>query len=161
MKQIKVWIPIPALSLAVWQSEEKCPLETGGMLLGYQAGPCEFVVQEMTCAGDAAEHSQNSFFPDYENDVKIISECYRRSKGITTYLGDWHSHPHQRFGALSRKDIGVLRTISSFKPARNRRPFSMLIYGEATFSFSSIWIFEPGLFSGGKVRKCEVEHYFP
>jgi integrative and conjugative element protein (TIGR02256 family) len=105
------------------------PNETGGLILGYWASKSEAVVQEITFAGPEAIGGAYSFDPDYEHDAELVAERYANSDGITTYLGDWHSHPNTMNAYLSKKDRAVLKRIAQSPDARAPRPLAMVLAG--------------------------------
>lgn len=72
------------------------PVETGGMLAGYRTGPhidADIVVTDDIAAGPAAQRTQTRFVPDGEWQQSRLERLYAASDRITTYLGDWHTHP--------------------------------------------------------------------
>lgn len=123
---------------------EKCPLETGGILIGYTsgAGSGDVVVVAITGPGPAAHHTEISFEPDHEYQTREIARIYRASKGVNTYLGDWHTHPSSA-ADLSQRDKRTLRHIASHPPARMDRPV-MAILGDGVPWILKAWRLEPG-----------------
>jgi len=112
------------------------PLETGGVLMGYVQGS-EAVITNWIAAGPQARHSRSYFEPDYEFQEDEISRIYRASGRVTTYLGDWHSHPGGTL-ALSRTDRRTLRRISNHSKARAKQPLMMIVAGREMSDFG-IW----------------------
>jgi integrative and conjugative element protein (TIGR02256 family) len=108
-------------------AEDQFPHETGGVLLGY-ASDDAVVVQQLVGPGPLATHSRMSFSPDHEYHEHRVAEEYRRSHGVTTYLGDWHSHPSgaQR---LSKRDKRTLKRIATFQAARIPNPVMLITAG--------------------------------
>lgn len=122
-----IWIPTAAASRIHSLAEGQFPYETGGVLLGYESGDA-VVVQEVIGPGPGATHLRTFFSPDHEYHEYRIAEEYRHSRGVTTYLGDWHSHP---LGALhlSRRDKATLKRIARFQAARVPEPVMLITAG--------------------------------
>jgi integrative and conjugative element protein (TIGR02256 family) len=75
---------------------KKCPIrETGGILIGYKSDN-SIVVTNAIGPGPNAKHS----FFNFKRDVKYCNEkllqYFKESKGVLTYLGEWHTHPFGR-----------------------------------------------------------------
>lgn len=117
-----VWVADGAAKNLVAEASRKSPLETGGVLLGYQVGDGSLtVVTAVVGPGPNAQHSRTGYVPDHEYQEQEIASTYATSGRCTTYVGDWHSHPG---GALylSRTDVRTLRAIARHKGARLARP---------------------------------------
>lgn len=130
-QSLKLWV-----SKSSWRSmhedaDGSYPLETGGILAGYWAESGEAVVQCVSGPGPNADKKTDHFSPDYDYQERWIAELYALSGGDYTYLGDWHSHPGDRAGSLSRLDVSVAQKIASFEPARVHSPLMMLLFGTA------------------------------
>lgn len=69
------------------------PLETGGMLLGYEADNENTVVTTIVGPGPNAKHGRFFFTPDSAYQQSRLEEHYWATDGRETYLGDWHTHP--------------------------------------------------------------------
>lgn len=107
------------------------PLETGGLLLGYWADASNIVVTQMTTAGPKAKHLLTSYLPDDEYDRQAVEQIYGRSRGIETYLGDWHTHPGG-ICRLSSTDRAVLRLVAFDDLAANPRPIMAIFSGRGS-----------------------------
>lgn len=107
-----------ALALCAW------PLETGGILLGH-ARPDGAVVRAVLGPGPAAIASATAFDPDQNWQSEAVAAAWRQDQSLE-YLGDWHTHPR---GAPwpSRTDHGVLLSIAGHGPARQPRPWMLII----------------------------------
>lgn len=118
---------------------EKYPLETGGVLIGYTggAGGDDVVIVAITGPGPGAHHSETTLEPDHEYQTQEIARIYRASKGVHTYLGDWHTHPGSA-ADLSRRDKKTLKHIASHRDARMDRPI-MAILGEGSPWTLKVW----------------------
>ena len=125
-------------------ANERYPLETGGVLIGYVGDNSrdEVVVTAVTGPGPKASHAAHSFKPDHEYQVEEIARHYRRSNRLFTYLGDWHTHPDS-VAALSRRDKKTLKHIASHREARLERP-TMAILGEGPSWMLMAWRLAPG-----------------
>ncbi len=84
------------------------------------------VVQELVAAGPGARRSGTSFTPDGRWQQDQIADAYRRSGRVTTYVGDWHSHPRGT-GKLSRLDKRTARRVAREPAARCPHPLSMIL----------------------------------
>lgn len=111
-------------------ADEKLPLETGGTLLGYWSDGDEVLIQDVTGPGPNAVHERHRFVPDHEWQRETIAERYDASGRITTYLGDWHTHPAGGC-TPSERDVRTARAIRQEPAARAPRPM-MLILGGGT-----------------------------
>jgi integrative and conjugative element protein (TIGR02256 family) len=123
-----VWMPRQKLQLVTHDARRWSPLETGGVLMGYRAGS-DVVVQDVVDAGPLAIRSRHSFLPDQESQLSGIADLYERSGRITTYLGDWHSHPTGEV-RMSRTDERTLIRIAASIEARTPEPLMMIVRGE-------------------------------
>ena len=139
-----LWIPRRQLEQMETLASEKYPLETGGVLIGYTGGLAgtEVVIVAVTGPGPNAQHTETSFEPDHEYQAQKIARIYRASKGVNTYLGDWHSHPNSP-ADLSRRDKKTLKHIAGHAPARMARPV-MAILGDDSPWALKVWRLFPG-----------------
>lgn len=117
------------LSTMAEEATSKQPLETGGVLVGYWANAGEVVVTSASGPGSEAEHFHHRFRPDHDHQTAWISERYRESRGVETYLGDWHTHPGTQTAAPSRADRATARRIAAFADARAPRPLTLIMAG--------------------------------
>jgi integrative and conjugative element protein (TIGR02256 family) len=112
------------------QASKHAPLETGGILLGYlsdEGSRREAVVQQIIGPGPAALHGRSRFIPDGPWQREKLAEVFTKSRGLITYLGDWHSHPDGT-GTPSRLDQTTARKISRRRRARAARPLMAIVY---------------------------------
>ncbi len=114
---------------------EKLPRETGGIILGYidQATHRIYVVNVLDAPFDSTE-SCSSFVRGTKGLLDILKETSRRTAGIVTYLGEWHSHPPKCGAMPSCLDISLLDYLGS-QLATDGRPALMAIVGEKEISF--------------------------
>lgn len=69
------------------------PLETGGFLIGTRRGP-HIDVTGLTRQGRGDVATDTSFERRCMSHRKMIDAAWKRSKGLESIVGDWHSHPH-------------------------------------------------------------------
>jgi integrative and conjugative element protein (TIGR02256 family) len=127
MREMRLWILSDALARIVEEANRQAPLETGGLLLGYERDS-EIVVTEVIGPGPAAGHGATTFIPDHEHQETELARLYEASGRRHTYLGDWHSHPGGS-ATLSRTDRRTLRRIARSPQARAPRPLMVVVHG--------------------------------
>lgn len=108
--------------------------------MGYFNG-VDVVITDWIGAGPSAKHETASFEPDYDYQEREVAKIYHASGRVTTYLGDWHSHPGGGL-TLSRTDRRTLERIANHPAARARRPLMMILSGRAPWRFG-IWSWQP------------------
>ena len=123
-----IWIPERLREAMIALAGEAYPNETGGVLVGYDAGN-GLVVTDITGPGPAAQHEPAAFTPDAAYQEAEVARLYRNSGRLHTYLGDWHSHPDGG-ATLSAKDKRTLKRISRHKEARMREPVMAILAGK-------------------------------
>lgn len=129
----------PAAALSLWisasvyerieaEANQKYPLETGGVLVGYVTaqGP---VVTAMVGPGGNAEFRRRRFSPDSSFQEQQIAALYESSGRIHTYLGDWHTHP-DGIATPSWLDRRTLRRIARSPSARAPEPAMAIFAGK-------------------------------
>lgn len=102
------------------------PNETGGILMGYWSSEGAVVVTHAIGPGPDARHSRHAFYPDVKFHDSETERIYRESGRISTYLGDWHTHPH---GAnnMSQRDRKTLLNIACAPEARAAKPLMAIL----------------------------------
>lgn len=122
-----VWIPADVEHALEREAARCAPLETGGVLLGYEDAEERSLLQlrAMVGPGPKAIHLRDRFEPDSEWQRDRIATIYRESGHIVTYLGDWHSHP-QGSKHPSRLDRRTARNIARCAGARIDRPLMVI-----------------------------------
>lgn len=128
-----VWVTDRALKQLALEANLHAPLETGGLLLGYwssASGEEEVLIELIIGPGTHAQHERTRFRPDAPWQRRQLAAAYAASGRITTYLGDWHTHPGSA-PAPSRRDRKTARTIAYEADARVPRPL-MLILGSGS-----------------------------
>ncbi len=123
----RVWIARPVLTDIFARAKDKAPLETGGMLLGYEGvDPCELVVTQTIEAGPNAVEQKEAFAPNGPWQREELAAVYASSGRITTYLGDWHSHPAGT-ALPSPKDLRTAKRVARSRAARASRPLTIIL----------------------------------
>ena len=132
------------------------PSESGGVMMGYWAGPTQVVVTDLVEPGPGARHETGLFAPDYDFQERAVAGIYESSNGRSTYLGDWHSHPGGGL-VLSRKDRVLLSEIAQHRESRARRPVMAVLAGQESWQLA-IWSrLTLGRF--GRTVRCSVRIY--
>jgi len=134
-----VWIKESAIGSITVLAEDKYPLETGGILIGYSAGVSELVVTNIVGPGPAAVHESSSFKPDYDFHAAESARLFNASGGTAVYLGDWHTHPDSSLPIMSWKDRKTLTRIARSADARIPRPIMLIAAGRATVWRPRAW----------------------
>lgn len=133
------WVASTAMESMLVEAERMAPLETGGMLLGYRVAD-EAVVQAVTGPGPAAKHDSLRLEPDADWQQLELERIYEDSGHVTTYLGDWHTHPSAA-PVPSRRDRKTARTVARTQAARAPRPLTAILGGEMS-SAASLRVYE-------------------
>jgi len=125
--EVTCWIQKIALKKLLEEANDKYPLETGGIFMGYQANMGnDVIVTDVIGPGPYATHKYCGYIPDSAFHEKEISRIYSESNQVNTYLGDWHTHPNGS-GILSNKDKKVLQRISRCRESRNLNPIMAIL----------------------------------
>lgn len=127
------------LSLCRQEVSRTFPLESGGVLMGRRAGESEWFVDHMVGPGPEARHARYRFSPDHEYQRQLIAARFLDTRGESTYLGDWHSHPKASHGRLSLLDRHALGKIMDTPEAQCPEPLMMILWGEPDTWSSTIW----------------------
>lgn len=69
--------------------------ETGGVLCGTYIGDL-IQVESVSGPGRNAYQTPVDFVPDKEHIDYFLETEYRKSAGLTIYVGEWHSHPQSK-----------------------------------------------------------------
>lgn len=90
------------------------PNETGGIIFGIVDQKDESITLVRACsAPDSSTQTPSSFTRGAYADTSILDDCYKRTAGIVTYVGEWHSHPPGCGSLPSEDDAGQLNFLSS------------------------------------------------
>jgi integrative and conjugative element protein (TIGR02256 family) len=126
------------------EAEDKYPLETGGVLVGYWSEDGrEVVITAVSGPGPKAIHSKSDFTPDYLYQDQFVASAYARSGRRHTYLGDWHTHPDGGT-KLSGLDKRTLRRISRAQDARAAAPIMVIVANDGASWEAAFWNYRPG-----------------
>ena len=130
-------------TIAVEAEASKDELETGGILLGFDADALgEALVMEAGGPGPRAERRRDFFRRDLEHAQALADDAFTRT--TARWVGEWHTHPHGQL-APSRKD---LRTYRSFlrDPELAFESFVAVIVGPGTEGWqkprAAAWLIE-------------------
>lgn len=135
----RAWISAKALDLMEREAERAYPAETGGILIGYwSVDGREAVVVDAIGPGQGALEGIDGFVPDHDYHEWAVADRYRKSSGIHTYLGDWHSHPDSD-AYLSRTDLKTLRRIGCQAEARAPRPLMAILAEDSPWRLA-VWV---------------------
>ena len=90
------------------------PNETGGIIFGIVDQKDATIMLVKACsAPENSESTPSSFRRGAYDSVDFLEDCYQRTAGIVTYVGEWHSHPPNCGALPSHHDIGQLIFLSS------------------------------------------------
>lgn len=123
-KGTRIWIAATALTAMEAEGKRRCPLETGGILVGYRATDSQ-VITEVIGPGPLAIRTEVSFLADHLFQCDQLDMRFRQSGGTLIYLGDWHTHPDGAPG-MSALDQKTLRHICGHGPARCLNPVMII-----------------------------------
>ncbi len=139
-----VWVADAALEAMIAEARRTHPLETGGMLLGWQnPDRNEAVVVAIVGPGPNADHRRSSFAAHGLWQQAQLDRVYRSTDGKVTYLGDWHVHPAGGFG-MSRRDRRTMRATAVSETARCPNPLMALLAGADGDGYNfGIWTWRP------------------
>jgi integrative and conjugative element protein (TIGR02256 family) len=68
-------------------------LETGGILIGYEADPKTVLITRVSPPGPAAVHRRYFFSRDTRFLQRSLDRFHDQSDGREDYIGEWHVHP--------------------------------------------------------------------
>lgn len=131
-RKAEVLVPASIVREMEADADRHVPDETGGVLLGYAARTDAMRIQvtDQIGPGPNAVHRRNFYCPDSEWQAQEIAAVYVDSGRISTYLGDWHSHPGGS-RRPSRLDRATARRIALCEQARAPHPVMLILHGEA------------------------------
>src|SRR5947209_17503998 len=135
------FIPNPLIEQLLNEARRTSPLETGGILMGWQSSNLGCCITDVIGPGPNAKHTSWSFDPDYNFQRQIVASVYEASGRLHSYLGDWHTHPRGT-EHLSALDVAALRHIAGAREARCRAPLMLLIVGGPNWTFK-LWQYSP------------------
>jgi len=113
----------------------KLPLETGGIFLGYiDHKSCRIYIVDALGAPADSEETEIGFIRGIEGLLGILDEAKKRTAGIVTYLGEWHSHPKGCRTIPSGFDKKLLNDLKN-QLAKDGHPALMAIVGDVDINF--------------------------
>lgn len=131
-RKAEVLVPTSIVREMEADADRHAPEETGGILLGYtdRTDAMRIQVTDQIGPGPNAVHRRNRFEPDGKWQAQEIAGVYAGSGRVSTYLGDWHSHPggSRRPSGLDRS---TARRIALCEEARAPHPVMLILRGEA------------------------------
>lgn len=110
--------------------EASLPSETGGILLGYwDFNVNALVLVDALPAPSDSVANRESFVRGTDGLLDTLVEVKRRTAGIVSYVGEWHSHPRGVKAQPSSDDLLQLATLST-RMAEDGMPVVSIIVGE-------------------------------
>lgn len=146
-----MWLPRRIVRLLIREADRSFPLETGGIVMGYLTNH-DLVITDVIGPGPNASHGRYQFNPDSEYQERRVAEIYVRSGRVSTYLGDWHTHPEGSF-RLSGRDRRTLRSIARSTDARCEKPLMVILAGDIDQWDIAIWRLQSSTFVTRAFRK--------
>jgi integrative and conjugative element protein (TIGR02256 family) len=119
-----ILIPKGLLGELRGEREAKLPVETGGYLIGHRRRP-HLEVTGATHQGEEDIATRYSFDRADPSHARRAVEAWKKDGGLSTVVGDWHSHPAGR-GDASAADEIAWRTLARAA----RAPMVGIILGE-------------------------------
>lgn len=123
-----LWVAKRAYAEMLDLAQQHRPLETGGMLLGYEANDQTVVVTKLIGPGPNAKHGRFHFTPDGAYQQAELEKHFWATDGRETYLGDWHTHPKSN-SAPSVIDKHTLARIANEPQSGTAHPVMAIIAG--------------------------------
>lgn len=119
----------------------------------------DVVITDVVGPGPNAFHDKHRFYPDSQYQERRVAEIYEQSGRLSTYLGDWHTHPGGS-ARLSRRDRRTLRAIGRSPDARCDRPVMLVLAGQEDNWVVAVWRLRLGGFLP-KVLGRDIEPWTP
>ncbi|CAA0121066.1 Uncharacterised protein [Halioglobus japonicus] len=111
------------------------PNETGGILFGIIDQKDRTITLVQACSAPSnSEATPVSFSRAAYESTDLLDECHRRTAGVGTYVGEWHSHPKGCSALPSQDDIGQLVYLSESLQIEGM-PALMMIVAENAVGF--------------------------
>ena len=147
-----VWLEQDVAADLVRASALHRPLETGGILLGHRIDH-EIVITAHIPAGPGAERTRTTFQPDGPWQRQQLESVFRSTAGVTTYLGDWHSHPTGS-APPSKQDRKTAARIASDPAAQVAEPVMLIVVLQ-----DASWRTTAHVYSAGCLRVCTITSF--
>lgn len=106
--------------------------------MGYWA-EANVVITHAVGPGPNATHGKISFIPDAQYQEDEVARIYEESGRLSTYLGDWHTHPRGST-RMSPRDRRTLRRIAFSTEARCPKPLMALCAGGKEKWLMGVWV---------------------
>ena len=128
LRTLALLVPQAVLERLQTARSSSLPRETGGYLIGLRRGPyLEVTAATFQAPDDIATSS--SFERIDPNHGRVALEAWRSDGGLSTIVGDWHSHPSGG-GQPSSADLAAWRKLSRAEKAA----VAGLILGDGTMT---------------------------
>lgn len=112
-----IYLRVVVADMIKQESQERYPLETGGILIGKIEGD-RVIVAHGVGPGPNAIHEPAKFLRDGEYAQQQLDTYVAMSEGDDDYIGEWHSHPIPVGPSLrDRESISWIST----RPAYNQK----------------------------------------
>lgn len=125
-----LWVSQCAYAEMIELARHHYPLETGGMLLGYEAKDRTAVITKLVGPGPNAKHGRFRFTPDGIYQQSELEKHFWATNGRETYLGDWHTHPKSD-SMPSFTDKHTLARIANEPQSGTKHPVMAILAGES------------------------------
>ncbi len=148
-----IWLPRLLIQRLVDAADAHGDNETGGMLVGYEGAERsdEIVVTDVIGPGPRARHGEYAFNPDGAWQRRQLARLYRASGRVTTFLGDWHSHP-RGLPLPSETDVATAARTAANERARAPRPLTLIVGRDADEWLLACYRFIDGELALARVR---------
>lgn len=123
-----LWVSRNAYAGMLELAQQCYPLETGGMLIGYEAEGGTVVITKLIGPGPNAKHERFRFTPDGDYQQSELEKYFWATNGRETYLGDWHTHPRSD-STPSVMDKYTLARIAKEPLSGTKRPVMAILAG--------------------------------
>ena len=109
---------------------EKLPNETGGVLLGYfDLSKASVYLVDVLPEPSDSQGNRSGFTRGIDGLDEAVRKASERTRGIVSYVGEWHSHPHGSRARPSRADMYQMAHLA-LELHRDGLQALMLIVGE-------------------------------
>lgn len=124
-----VHIPGEVLAAMREAAARSKPRETGGTLVGhYSEDFREAFVTAALEANIAARKQRARFYRPPDDEDGQLARIYEESRGLTHYLGEWHTHP-EAAPTPSPTDLSTLGGLARSRSVATDTPFMVILGG--------------------------------
>lgn len=114
---------------------EALPNETGGILFGIiDQKDATITLVKAYSAPESSESTPSSFRRAAYESTDLLDECHKRTAGVVTYVGEWHSHPPSCGALPSQDDVGQLNFLTGSLQVEGM-PALMMIIADSSVGF--------------------------